>query len=190
MPSLGLTTALLLLLAVGQRREGFAASFPIKSTTIEIGFVPSILPRHHYRDTVAGRRKIRILSSWENNEHDEENEVAKPSIVESASIFLPQRETNDANGGVNGDANDETIMTGHVNGHGSYDEEEEEEEDEELKRDKEMMRQAIFMAHSSGGERGSQGPFPRPICGAVLVAKDGRVSHRNILSWSLFSQAV
>ena len=52
----------------------------------------------------------------------------------------------------------------------------EEEETEESIRDREMMRQAILMATSSGGERGSHGPFPRPICGAVLVAKDGRVS--------------
>lgn len=55
-------------------------------------------------------------------------------------------------------------------------EEEPEELSEEALHDREMMRQAIFMATSSGGERGSHGPFPRPICGAVLVAKDGRVS--------------
>lgn len=53
---------------------------------------------------------------------------------------------------------------------------EDEDDDEETKQDKEMMRQAIFMAQSGGGERGTHGPFPRPICGAVLVAKDGRVS--------------
>lgn len=53
--------------------------------------------------------------------------------------------------------------------------EEEKVDDEELKYDKEMMQQAIQMATSSGGERGSHGPFPRPICGAVLVAKDGRI---------------
>lgn len=52
---------------------------------------------------------------------------------------------------------------------------EEEVEDEETLQDKEMMRQAILMATSSGGERGSHGPFPQPICGAVLVAKDGRI---------------
>lgn len=54
-------------------------------------------------------------------------------------------------------------------------EEKEEEEDEETLHDKAMMRQAIMMATTSGGERGSHGPFPHPICGAVLVAKDGRV---------------
>ena len=53
--------------------------------------------------------------------------------------------------------------------------EDDEPEDPELIHDKEMMHQAILMAASSGGERGSHGPFPRPICGAVLVAKDGRV---------------
>lgn len=46
----------------------------------------------------------------------------------------------------------------------------------EKRHDMEMMRMAIGMAASSGGERGSHGPFPRPVCGAVLVAKDGRVS--------------
>ena len=52
---------------------------------------------------------------------------------------------------------------------------EEEEESEELKTDKAFMRQAIHMASSGGGERGSHGPFPDPICGAVLVSKDGRI---------------
>jgi pyrimidine deaminase RibD-like protein len=51
----------------------------------------------------------------------------------------------------------------------------EEEESEELKTDKALMRQAIQMASSGGGERGSHGPFPDPICGAVLVSKDGRI---------------
>ena len=49
------------------------------------------------------------------------------------------------------------------------------EESEESKRDKQFMQQAIQMATSAGGERGSHGPFPQPICGAILVAKDGRV---------------
>ena len=52
----------------------------------------------------------------------------------------------------------------------------EEEESEEMIHDKDMMRMAINMATSGGGERGSHGPFPKAICGAVLVAKDGRVS--------------
>ena len=54
--------------------------------------------------------------------------------------------------------------------------EEREEESEEMKLDKQYMQMAINMATSGGGERGSHGPFPKPICGAVLVAKDGRVS--------------
>jgi len=58
----------------------------------------------------------------------------------------------------------------------NIEEEEEEVETEEMKHDKQMMLLAINMA-SSGGERGSHGPFPKPRCGAVLVAKDGRVSH-------------
>jgi len=58
---------------------------------------------------------------------------------------------------------------------GKHDDGENDDDDEETKRDKEMMRQAIFMAQSGGGERGTHGPYPRPICGAVLVAKDGRI---------------
>ena len=50
-----------------------------------------------------------------------------------------------------------------------------EEESEESKKDKQFMQQAIQMASSAGGERGSHGPFPHPICGAILVAKDGRI---------------
>ena len=50
-----------------------------------------------------------------------------------------------------------------------------EEESEEMKMDKQYMQQAIQMASSTGGERGSHGPFPHPICGAILVAKDGRI---------------
>lgn len=57
----------------------------------------------------------------------------------------------------------------------NIEEEEEVVETEEMKHDKQMMLLAINMA-SSGGERGSHGPFPKPRCGAVLVAKDGRVS--------------
>jgi len=62
----------------------------------------------------------------------------------------------------------------------NIEEEEEEVETEEMKNDKQMMLLAINMA-SSGGERGSHGPFPKPRCGAVLVAKDGRVSNIIVL---------
>lgn len=53
--------------------------------------------------------------------------------------------------------------------------EEEKARSEELQRDEAFMQQAIQMASSGGGERGSHGPFPHPICGAILIAKDGRV---------------
>ena len=66
------------------------------------------------------------------------------------------------------------------------DEDDEEEESEEMIHDKAMMRMAINMATSSGGERGSHGPFPKAICGAVLVAKDGRVSCQPCLLTALF----
>ena len=41
--------------------------------------------------------------------------------------------------------------------------------------DRELMRQAVLLATSGGGERGSHVPFPRPVCGAVLATADGRV---------------
>ena len=66
----------------------------------------------------------------------------------------------------------------------NIEEEEEEVETEEMKHDKQMMLLAINMA-SSGGERGSHGPFPKPRCGAVLVAKDGRVSLIYIIDLSM-----
>mmetsp|Transcript_19826 Transcript_19826/g.34144 ORF Transcript_19826/g.34144 Transcript_19826/m.34144 type:complete len:765 (+) Transcript_19826:231-2525(+) len=89
-----------------------------------------------------------------NGSSEEEEDVAVSEIVDAAAAAATT------------DGNDDA---------GTKEEEEEEEESEEMKQDKEMMRQAIFMATSSGGERGSHGPFPRPICGAVLVAKDGRI---------------
>lgn len=51
----------------------------------------------------------------------------------------------------------------------------EEEETEETRFDKEQMQKAIQLANSCGGERGSHGPFPKPVAGAVVVTKDGRV---------------
>lgn len=53
--------------------------------------------------------------------------------------------------------------------------EEEDDDDEESKQDKQFMLEAINMARSSGGERSPTGPFPKPIAGAILVAKDGRI---------------
>jgi pyrimidine deaminase RibD-like protein len=49
------------------------------------------------------------------------------------------------------------------------------EEDEDAKFDIIQMRHAIQMAQSIGGERGAASPFPKPIAGAVIVAKDGRI---------------
>lgn len=58
-------------------------------------------------------------------------------------------------------------------------------DEDELNQDMEMMQLAIGMAASSGGERGSHGPFPRPVCGAVLVSKDGRVSKSIRREWRI-----
>jgi len=50
--------------------------------------------------------------------------------------------------------------------------------------DKQQMRQAIQLAHTSGGERGSRSPFPKPVAGAVIVAKDGRILGRGTSDYS------
>jgi len=49
-----------------------------------------------------------------------------------------------------------------------------EELDELTLRDMDMMRTAIKLAQSGGGERGLHSPFPKPIVGAVIVTKDGK----------------
>ncbi|KAL7547615.1 hypothetical protein ACHAWF_010906 [Thalassiosira exigua] len=53
-----------------------------------------------------------------------------------------------------------------------------EPESEESIRDRELMSMAVQMATSSGGERGSHGPFPRPVCGAILAGADGKILGR------------
>jgi len=44
--------------------------------------------------------------------------------------------------------------------------------------DAQQMQHAIQMAQSAGGERGSGGPYPKPIAGAVIVTKDGKILGR------------
>jgi len=57
-----------------------------------------------------------------------------------------------------------------------------EEEEEEKKvtdgvtlLDQQMMNKAVQMAQSSGGERGSHSPFPKPIVGAVIATNSGKI---------------
>jgi len=56
----------------------------------------------------------------------------------------------------------------------STDDEEEEELDEQTVRDGLMMKKAVELAQSRGGQKGSEAPFPKPIVGAVIVTKDGQ----------------
>lgn len=68
-----------------------------------------------------------------------------------------------------------------------YSEDEEnddDEEDAESIRDSEFMAQAIIAAQNVGGERGKYSPFPRPIGGAVLVAKDNRIIAKGYSSYN------
>jgi len=57
------------------------------------------------------------------------------------------------------------------------------EEEEEARHDAAMMQLAIQQANSRGGERGARSPFPKPIVGAVIVTKDGRVIGRGRASY-------
>jgi len=41
--------------------------------------------------------------------------------------------------------------------------------------DLEMMQKAIQMAQSSGGEKGSHSPYPKPIVGAVIATEEGKI---------------
>jgi len=50
--------------------------------------------------------------------------------------------------------------------------------DEQGRMDWDMMEIAIQMAQSSGGERGSHSPFPKPISGAVIATEDGKILGR------------
>lgn len=82
------------------------------------------------------------------------------------------------NGKANSSPATPTNSTSTDNATASVDVEEEKEEivdDEQTILDKEMMRKAIQMAQSSGGERGSHSPFPKPIAGAVLATSNGKV---------------
>ena len=58
-----------------------------------------------------------------------------------------------------------------------------EEEEEEARRDAAMMQLVIQQANSRGGERGARSPFPKPIVGAVIVTKDGRVIGKGTASY-------
>jgi hypothetical protein len=56
-------------------------------------------------------------------------------------------------------------------------ENDDEEKDEGRMRDEEMMSHIVSMVGNVvGGERAISGPYPGPVCGAMLVAEDGRVS--------------
>uniref|UniRef100_A0A7S0L010 CMP/dCMP-type deaminase domain-containing protein n=3 Tax=Asterionellopsis glacialis TaxID=33640 RepID=A0A7S0L010_9STRA len=50
--------------------------------------------------------------------------------------------------------------------------------------DTEQMHKAIQLAYTSGGERGSRSPFPKPVAGAIIVAKDGRILGRGTSDFS------
>lgn len=47
--------------------------------------------------------------------------------------------------------------------------------DEQTLLDMKLMEDAIQMARSCGGERGSHSSFPKPITGAIIATKDGKI---------------
>lgn len=127
-------------------------------------FVPSFTSRHHVLPRVASQTAA--FST------DTDQEDSSPIIVNGDDEILSLLDI-DAS-----DDNDDKEEDGDVLLHDGllgFDVEEDEEEDEETRQDKLFMLEAINMARSSGGERSPSGPFPRPIAGAVLVAKDGRI---------------
>ncbi|KAL3805738.1 hypothetical protein ACHAW5_003818 [Stephanodiscus triporus] len=53
------------------------------------------------------------------------------------------------------------------------------------RRDEAMMGEAVSMVVSTpGGERAPRGPYPEPVCGALLVAEDGRVLGRGLSDYT------
>lgn len=118
---------------------------------------------------------------WQSNNNVHNNRfkdtTAAPATVLYASDSSNPDEIISNIDGEESTENGVEILAEEVNGKDEVSEEEEEEEElsEEAKRDHEFMTEAIKLASSTGGERGSKSPFPRPIGAALLVAKDGTI---------------
>lgn len=167
-----MTPKLLATLLLSQSLSAVTA-FTASTTTIDCFASPSI--RNNGASTAATSKVSSPLTLM----FHEEKDSRPPSRL---SMTKPNKaRDNEILDLINGDGEDEeeeedVILQ--LDGEMEFDMEEENaetEESEELKLDKQYMQQAIQMASSTGGERGSHGPFPHPICGAILVAKDGRI---------------
>ncbi|KAL7491012.1 hypothetical protein ACHAWT_000500 [Skeletonema menzelii] len=167
-----MTPKLLATLLLSQSLSAVTA-FTASTTTIDCFASPSI--RNNGASTAATSKVSSPLTLM----FHEEKDSRPPSRL---SMTKPNKaRDNEILDLINGDGDDEEEVEDvilQLDGEMEFDMEEENaetEESEELKLDKQYMQQAIQMASSTGGERGSHGPFPHPICGAILVAKDGRI---------------
>jgi len=81
----------------------------------------------------------------------------------------------------NGDGGIVDVNNGETNdGILSY---EEDIDDSAIQRDEMFLREAIKIAGSCGGERGTSSPFPDPVGGALLVTKDDRIIGRGFSTY-------
>ena len=160
---MGLTfISLVCILTVFNSSLGFVppSSSKRSSTQHTSTFIPPITSDSTSNNNRLG--SIELAAKKKNKSVDNITEADVDELINGGSVAIAEEQPITAN----------EIITALDN----IEEEEEEVETEEMKHDKQMMLLAINMA-SSGGERGSHGPFPKPRCGAVLVAKDGRVSY-------------
>lgn len=162
----------------------FTAS-PCHAAVHSAAFVSSIGSQLSHQRSITGcassghRREISSEGYRATNlqlSKDDDTFLIDADVIINAGRDLGDEIMKELNG--EGDVADELIL--------ERGDDEDEDEDEETKHDKAMMRQAIMMVQSSGGERGSHGPFPRPVAGAVLVAKDGRVCQSHLLLCSSY----
>ena len=138
-----------------------------------------VLPRHNGRLSSTRQSSIVIDMGRRKSLSDIAAEIERVSDNKQQDAVVSSFE--DDNGTPSLGEKEDTEINGIGQGDNNQDEEEldELEEEEEMTEqdmfDAEQMRLAIQMAQSAGGERGSAGPYPKPIAGAVIVAKDGRV---------------
>lgn len=150
---------------------------PIASTSTPISAnnndCPSRVSRERcYKVQISAKNSKKTVSNFHVEEEEKEEAEQKHNIIDTSDNL---------NGAVTVSGDDEILGTnGEISREifeGLNHMEGEDGDENENEHDMDMMRIAIGMAASSGGERGRHGPFPRPVCGAVLVAKDGRVSN-------------
>mmetsp|Transcript_14887 Transcript_14887/g.14352 ORF Transcript_14887/g.14352 Transcript_14887/m.14352 type:complete len:691 (-) Transcript_14887:294-2366(-) len=128
-----------------------AAAVLCSNATLSLGFVSAPLTSNNRLASTFRRGTISASGDVVSPKKDEEEQTEDVAIAEEVEIPL-----------IDVSSIDDLVDNN-------------EEADEAVLFDKEQMQKAIQMANSSGGERGSHGPFPKAVAGAVIVTKDGRV---------------